>query len=86
MVKQYKVLPGRYLEIAKVHWFPYIHICGVYFVEDEETRHAYIHRVLLSERLGEYLNGEPSGIMDEDPEVWTPNQRYCGVLIPISRK
>ena len=86
MIKQYKVLPGRYLEIAKVHWFPFVNVCGVHFVCDEETRHVYAHRTSLRERLGEYLDGTPSGLMDEDPEVWTPNQRYCGALIPIFRK
>ena len=84
MAKQYKVLPGRYREISKVSWFPFIWCNTVYFVQDEETGRVYIERLLLRERLGEYITTTPSGFMDE--ESGNGSSRYCGALIPISRK
>lgn len=44
----------------------------------------YIERLLLRERLGEYITTTPSGFMDE--ESGNGSSRYCGALIPISRK
>lgn len=82
--KKYEVLPYRYLEIRRCYWFPFFHFCNTIFVMDKETRHIYPHRTFLRDRLGDYLEGAPTGLMDEENDA---ERLYYGVpfglLIPL---
>lgn len=82
--KKYEVLPYRYLEIRRCYWFPFFHFCNTIFVMDKETRHIYPHRTFLRDRLGDYLEGVPTGLMDEENDA---ERLYYGVpfglLIPL---